>query len=411
MSVKFTPTDTTDYTTATATQKLIVNKAVPVITWPAPAAITYPTPLSSAQLNATANVPGTFVYSPAAGTVLTANIRTLSVKFTPTDTTDYTTATATQKLTVNKAVPVITWAAPAAITYGTPLSATQLNATANVPGAFVYTPAAGTVLTAGTQTLSVKFTPTDTTDYTTATATQTLTVTSVDNTTFLRQLFPLVLGRQITPEELSTLSAAMSGGLTRSEVYGKLINSAEYTGRQIDPVIRLYCAALAQAPDYTGLQSLANALHAGTLTLTEAAGQFTSNPEFILRYGSLDNTQYVQQLYRDLLGREADAVELANRVGQLAAGAARGTVLAGLSESGEFKENTAYWVEILRLYFLLQQRMPTAAEVQGWIEFLQGDGQADTPALCQQEIDDWMNCLPLTDEMSETILDEIGAGS
>jgi hypothetical protein len=174
--VKFTPTDTTDYATVTPTQKLTVYKAASVITWPAPAAITYPTPLSSAQLNATANVPGTFVYSPAAGTVLTANIRTLTVKFTPTDTTDYATATATQKLTVIKAASVITWPAPAAITYGTPLSATQLNATANVPGAFVYTPAAGKVLTAGTQTLSLKFTPTDTTDYTTATATQSLTV-------------------------------------------------------------------------------------------------------------------------------------------------------------------------------------------------------------------------------------------
>ena len=176
LSVTFTPTDTTDYTAATATQKLTVNKAVPVITWPAPAAITYPTPLSGAQLDATANVPGAFVYSPAAGTILTANIRTLTVKFTPTDTTDYTAATATQKLTVNKAVPVITWPAPAAITYPTPLSGAQLDATANVPGIFVYSPAAGTVLKAGTQTLNVTFTPTDTTDYATALATKSLTV-------------------------------------------------------------------------------------------------------------------------------------------------------------------------------------------------------------------------------------------
>ena len=35
------------------------------------------------------------------------------------------------------------------ITYGTALSATQLNATRDVPGTFVYTPAAGTVLNAG----------------------------------------------------------------------------------------------------------------------------------------------------------------------------------------------------------------------------------------------------------------------
>ena len=38
----------------------------------------------------------------------------------------------------------------------------QLNASASVPGALIYTPAAGTVLAAGTTTLSVTFTPTDT---------------------------------------------------------------------------------------------------------------------------------------------------------------------------------------------------------------------------------------------------------
>ncbi len=41
--------------------------------------------------------------------------------------------------------PTITWASPAGITYGTALSAAQLDATANVPGTFAYSPAAGTV--------------------------------------------------------------------------------------------------------------------------------------------------------------------------------------------------------------------------------------------------------------------------
>ena len=57
------------------------------------------------------------------------------------------------------------------ITYGTALSATQLNATTPVAGSFVYSPVAGTVLGAGTgQTLSTTFTPTDTADYNDATA-------------------------------------------------------------------------------------------------------------------------------------------------------------------------------------------------------------------------------------------------
>ena len=60
------------------------------------------------------------------------------------------------------AVPIITWATPIAITYGTALSAAQLDATASVAGSFVYTQAIGTVLGAGSQTLSVTFTPTNT---------------------------------------------------------------------------------------------------------------------------------------------------------------------------------------------------------------------------------------------------------
>ena len=129
-----------------------------------------------AQLNASSTVAGSLTYSPSAGTILTAGSHTLSVTFTPTDTTDYTTAAATVTLTVNKAAPAIAWATPAAITYGTALSAAQLDATASVAGKFAYSPAAGTVPPVGTDTLTVTFTPTDATDYTTATASVALKV-------------------------------------------------------------------------------------------------------------------------------------------------------------------------------------------------------------------------------------------
>jgi hypothetical protein len=73
--------------------------------------------------------------------------------------------------------PTITWPTPADIVHGTPLSATQLNATASVAGTFVYTPAATTVLSAGAaQILSVTFTPADGANYTTATATVSINV-------------------------------------------------------------------------------------------------------------------------------------------------------------------------------------------------------------------------------------------
>src|SRR4029450_7605557 len=125
LSVTFTPTDAANYTGATARTTITVLKASTTISWTAPADITYGTALGATQLNATANVPGSFVYAPAAGTVLDAGAHTLSVTFTPTDAANYTGATATTTITVLKASTTISWTAPADITYGTALSATQ----------------------------------------------------------------------------------------------------------------------------------------------------------------------------------------------------------------------------------------------------------------------------------------------
>lgn len=61
----------------------------PVITWtPSPSTLLYPSPLTTKQLNATADVTGTFVYTPPLGTILNLGAsQTLSTKFTPTDPT------------------------------------------------------------------------------------------------------------------------------------------------------------------------------------------------------------------------------------------------------------------------------------------------------------------------------------
>ena len=108
-------------------------KSTPTITWTNPANIVYGTALSSTQLDATASVTGTFTYTPAVGTVLkSGNDQTMSVTFTPTDTTDYTSATATALINVTQATPTITWANPASIVSGTALRAP--NSTRRLPG-------------------------------------------------------------------------------------------------------------------------------------------------------------------------------------------------------------------------------------------------------------------------------------
>ena len=143
------------------------TKIIPTISWSNPADITYGTLLSATQLNATANTSGTFTYTPSLETKLNAGTtQTLKVDFTPTDLTNYVTASKTVTINVTKATPAITWSNPEDITYGTLLSATQLNATANVDGLFTYTPVIGTKLEVGdAQSLKADFEPTDAVNY------------------------------------------------------------------------------------------------------------------------------------------------------------------------------------------------------------------------------------------------------
>ena len=100
LSVTFTPTDSADYSPVTSTTELVVNRAVPVVTWGKIKSIAYGTPLGATQLDAHSATPGTFAYTPASGAVPNAGLQTLHAVFTPTDAADYTTATVSDSILV-----------------------------------------------------------------------------------------------------------------------------------------------------------------------------------------------------------------------------------------------------------------------------------------------------------------------
>ena len=91
-----------------------------------------------------------------------------------------TASSATADFVVGRAAPIMEWNTPLPIVYGTALNGAQLNARAFTDGLnhgdFVYTMASGSVPNAGTQTVSVTFTPWDAAHYATATASVTLVV-------------------------------------------------------------------------------------------------------------------------------------------------------------------------------------------------------------------------------------------
>lgn len=130
-------------------------------------------PSALALLNS-ASSQATFTTAPQ---TLPAGIQAVTAAY-PGDANLAAATSAAQQITVTQTPSTLNWPAPASIDYGAALGATQLDATSSVPGAIVYTPGAGTVLSVGQHTLNAVFTPTDSFDYTGATASQSITVVS-----------------------------------------------------------------------------------------------------------------------------------------------------------------------------------------------------------------------------------------
>ncbi len=212
LSVEFTPDDLVNFEVTTATVFIDVLREDPVITWDTPDPIDFGTPLSATQLDASADVPGTFSYTPDLGAILASGDgRVLSTTFTPVDTTNFNVVSTSVFIDVLKGVPVVTWADPDPIVFGTALSSTQLNATADVDGTFSYIPPAGIFMLPGNnQTLSVTFTPTDATNFESVTETVQIDVLKADPVITWNDPADIIVGTALGTEQLNA-EASVSG--------------------------------------------------------------------------------------------------------------------------------------------------------------------------------------------------------
>ncbi|MCR9126458.1 MAG: DUF4214 domain-containing protein [Rhodobacteraceae bacterium] len=152
-------------------------------------------------------------------------------------------------------------------------------------------------------------------------------------------------------------------------------------------VYRMYIAALGREPDSAGFVHWIIDLFEGHTTLNYVAAQFVASAEFRATYGPLDDAGFVELLYRNVLGRDADAPGLASWLSALASGSTRADVLLGFSESPELKANSAVssffyirnqtdtdWTGVVyRLYQAVLGREPDTDGFCYWVERL-GDG-------------------------------------
>lgn len=121
----------------------------------------------------------------------------------------------------------------------------------------------------------------------------------------------------------------------------------------------LYQGALGRTPDPSGLSYWVNLIEnlpsstkaLGLYGLSDASGNYNSNlsiaagftqsVEFIQKYGSLTNEQFVTQLYANVLDRRPDTAGFSDWVNQLTSGVTREHVLVGFAESTEALSNAS----------------------------------------------------------------------
>jgi hypothetical protein len=175
---------------------------------------------------------------------------------------------------------------------------------------------------------------------------------ALDNAAFVELLYQNVLGRPSDPGGRQTWLDALAGGASRADVVLGFSESREFVNATTqaanayafnsdpanwtDEVFRMYQATLGRDPDAPGLLDWAENLGSGRFTLTDVAGGFVGSREFQNVYGALDNQQFVELLYQNVLGRASTPQERQGWLDALAGGASRADIVVGFSESREF---------------------------------------------------------------------------
>jgi serralysin len=178
---------------------------------------------------------------------------------------------------------------------------------------------------------------------------------SLDNSDFVELLYTNVLGRAADAGGLARWTGDLDSGVTRAQVVlgfsdsEEFINATSVSAQAFaqdaapmswsDDVFRLYQATLDRAPDLDGFMNWTARLGTGTSFEDVAAG-FVGSPEFMATYVNLDDGEFMELLYANVLDRAADAGGLANWTSRLEDGMTRAQVVEGLSQSAEFRATT-----------------------------------------------------------------------
>jgi hypothetical protein len=157
--------------------------------------------------------------------------------------------------------------------------------------------------------------------------------------------------------------------ISRADALSSVIGSREFQ-ETVSPLARLYFAAFGRFPDYAGLNYYTGVREDGAM-LAQIADEFVRGREFEQRYGKLENAEFVERLFVNVVGYASQPDVRAYWVEELDSGRmTRGAVLVDLSESGAFRERTANQVFVSTAYTELLRRTPDITGYNHWVSLL-----------------------------------------
>ncbi len=186
-----------------------------------------------------------------------------------------------------------------------------------------------------------------------------------DAASFVRATYRDLFNREPGPTELYTGVVTLNGSTTAATWLHGLLTGGAYQAR-MGGLARSYSAYFLRDPDQSGMSFWFPRVNAGW-TIPRVSTFFAQSPEFINRYGALDNGGFVDLIYQNVLGRPADEGGRTYWVGQLDRGVkTRGDVMVGYSESNEYKRATGPRIQAIITTWALLRRTPAEPEMVAW---------------------------------------------
>ena len=165
-------------------------------------------------------------------------------------------------------------------------------------------------------------------------------------------------------------SSLSDGTYSRERIIQNFFKSPEFQG-STPSIVRLYLGFFRRIPDHAGLQGWASANRTGR-SIASIADSFARSSESQLTYGTLSNEQFVTLVYQNVLGRTPDAPGYAGWLARLSSGDSRGEVMAGFTESPEFRLQTQTNVFVIMMYEGMLRRAAEQAGYDFWVSYING---------------------------------------